>query len=526
MPKTRIINKKTKISPNGSVTGANGILYNDYNAVDDLYNSLAEYFVSGNVTGQSHLASIIKRDFDIIEKSAATSLNHLKDLMSITKEVGDYQESKRQGDKDYMNWLLRKKLLKWQIPVFDDTCKRISLMCGRRAGKSYICAALMLAHCIQGRDNIETTNGIISKPREAMYIGLTISKAADIMWKPLRDLITVCKIPVNRIDNSAYIIYFANSSVIRLAGNSTKAEREKIRGQDCSMFVIDEMQSQSGLLYLLESVILPIVTGRNGSIICAGTAPLTGGTYWEQIQSNDSWSHYTATMKDNDTIPDAEDVLSNVLETNGWTPDNIIFRREYLGEIAHDTNRLVIGSKTYYTPSDKDKYDKAILGIDFGYADNSSWIVIANVKGTDVWDVIFEYVSPRMSSTEIENKTYEALDYTLSKGVPKNEIHIIGDSSHQMFLRDIYMKGWVNVSVPYKLNESQQWTDLAMLMRTGKVRIIKDSRIDIDTDKISWQIDNETGTVIYEIDDKLNHELQVSDATDALKYAVYAINEV
>lgn len=520
----KVINKKTKIAPNGTILGANNALYTDYNAVDDLYTSLAEYFTTGQVSGTSHLSNIIKKDFDTIEKSKATSLSHLKDLMSITKEVGDYMESKRNGDKDYMRWLLRKGLLRWQIPVFDDNNKRISLMCGRRSGKSYLCAALMLSHCIQGRDDIETENGIVSKPREAMFIGLTISKAADIIWKPLRDMITTCKIPVASIDNSNYSITFSNGAIIRVNGNGSKAEREKIRGKDCSMFVIDEMQSQSGLLYLFDSVISPIVSARNGTIICSGTAPLTGGTFWERIQTDNNWSHYSATMRDNDTIVDADTVLQSVLDTNGWTPDNITFRREYLGEIAHDTERLVIGAKTYIAKGNN-KYTSAVLGIDFGYADNSSWVLLAKIQGTDIWDVVFEYTAKQMSSSEIENKTLEALDFALNLKIPKADIHVVGDSSHQMFLRELYMNGWNNVEIPYKLNESQQWTDLAQDMRTGKIRIQEGGRIDIDSSRLSWCVDPETGFIIYEIDDKLNHELQVSDVCDALKYAAYIRDE-
>lgn len=520
--KRKVISKQAVVSPNGSIIGSNNVIYNDYNAVDDLYTSLCEYFTTGNVSGTSHLSNIIKKDFDSINKSKATSLNTIKDLMSITKEVGEYINNKKNGDKDYMRWLLRKQLLRWQIPVFDDTNKRISLMCGRRSGKSYLCAALLLSHAIIGRDNIETDNGVVSKPRDAMFIGLTMTKAVDVIWQPLRDLIQICKIPVNRIDNSGYVISLSNGASIRLSGNGSKAEREKIRGKDCSMFIIDEMQSQSGVLYLLESIISPILAGRNGTLVCSGTAPLVGGTYWEHIQSDNSWSHYSATMKDNDTIKDAELVLQQVLETNGWTADNVVFRREYLGEIAHDTEKLVIKSKTYY--DNESKYTAAVLGIDFGYTDNSSWVLLG--KHNDTYDVIYEYTAKQMSSSEIENKTLEALNIAVDKyNIPKNEVYIIGDSSHQMFLREMYMQGWNNVEIPYKLNESQQWQDLSTAMSTGHIRIKKDSRIDRDSDILSWSVDKETGYTVYVIDDKLNHELQVSDVCDALKYAsFYALN--
>ena len=68
MAKTIVVNPKMQIAPNGSIQGANNILYQDFDAVDCLYNSLAEYFTTGKVSGSSHLGKIIQKDFDIIEK--------------------------------------------------------------------------------------------------------------------------------------------------------------------------------------------------------------------------------------------------------------------------------------------------------------------------------------------------------------------------------------------------------------------------------------------------------------------------
>ena len=56
------------------------------------------------------------------------------------------------------------------------------------------------------------------------------------------------------------------------------------------MFVIDECQSQSSLLYLINSIIGPVVKGRNGIIMLAGTGPLSGGTYWEDCITDGTWS--------------------------------------------------------------------------------------------------------------------------------------------------------------------------------------------------------------------------------------------
>ena len=136
MAKTTVINRKMQIAPNGSIQGANNILYQDFDAVDCLYNSLAEYFTTGKVSGTSHLGKIIQKDFDTIEKGLAKGqpdLRHIKDLMDITGKVQEYRDNKKATDKDFIEYLLRKNLFEWQKAVFDDYSKKIDLICGRRS---------------------------------------------------------------------------------------------------------------------------------------------------------------------------------------------------------------------------------------------------------------------------------------------------------------------------------------------------------------------------------------------------------
>ena len=82
------------------------------------------------------------------------------------------------------------------------------------------------------------------------------------------------------------------------------------------------------------------------------------------ILSNE-WEHFHATMEDNPSIPDHEKALEQVLIDNHWTKDNIVFRREYLGEIAYDNNILIYPFVTYYDSiPDNFKPVKAYVGLD------------------------------------------------------------------------------------------------------------------------------------------------------------------
>lgn len=523
MSKKVVIDKKTKINPNGSINGANNILYTDFDAVECLYNSLAEYFTTGQVSGTSHLGKIIQNDFNIIEKQIKnnpTNLSHIKDLIYITGKVQEYRDNKKAMDKDFVEYLLRKNLFDWQKLVYDDSSKKICLICGRRSGKSYADADLMIKHCNEGSDNIEIDGRIVKKPRSAVYIGLTLQKAANNMWQLLKDEITRCKIPVNKIDNSAYRIDFANGAFIELAGNSSKAEREKLRGKDNSLYIIDEAQSQQGLGYLITSIIQPILKGRNGTLILSGTGPIVAGGMWEQIINDSTWSKHTATMADNPTIPNT--ALQDVLTENGWDEDNIVYRREYLGEIVYDTNRLIIPSRSYYSIDDiKDRtFDACIIGMDYGYSDYNAFVPMIRDSLSKKWYVVDIVRKNHLSSTEIVNEFL-----TLSKKIetdwkiPKNKQYAVADTSHQQITRDIYNKGFYNISNAEKLGEVQMFQDLATDCSLGNVLMIKGSDVDNAFNIASWRFDEERQAVIYEVDDKFNHENGISDIADAMKYA-------
>ena len=524
MGKTIIVDPKAQINPNGSIVGSNNILYQDFDAVDCLYNSLAEYFTTGKVSGTSHLGKIIQKDFDTIEKGLksqkAPDLRHIKDLMEITGKVQEYRDNKKAMDKDFIEYMLRKNLFDWQKPVFDDYSRKIDLICGRRAGKSYVIVDLMLKHCNEGFDNITIDGRVVRKPRSAVYIGLTLKKAEDNVWQLLKNEINRCKIPVNKIDNSAYRIDFANGAFIELAGNSTKAEREKIRGKDSSLFIIDEAQSHQGLGYLITSIIQPIIKGRNGVIVLSGTGPITAGGMWEQIINDSTWSKHTATMADNPTIP--ETALEDVLKDNGWDENNITYRREYLGEIVYDANRLIVPTKSYYTLDDIKgrSFDACIIGMDYGYSDYNAFVPMLRDSLSKKWYVVNIVRKNHLSSAEIV-KEFNILSKNIETEwkVPKSKQYAVADTSHQQITRDIYNTGFYNISNAEKLGEVQMFQDLATDCATGNVNFVKNSEVDSAFNIASWKFDNERQAVIYEVDDKFNHENGISDIADALKYA-------
>lgn len=485
----------------------------DYNAVDDLYNGIADYMSTGVIQGNSHLSNVLGKVLNSIEtkiEDADTALNAVFKLQKLSSCTQDYFASKQSTDVDYSRYLLDRNLMPWQRDVLKDLARRIVLIAGRRAGKSYEIATQMIEHCLVGFDEF---NGV-RKYRQAVFIGLTIEKAAFVIWDILKSTIEKCHIPTSKIDNGSYTITFSNGATIKLWGNNSRADREKLRGLDSSMFAIDECQSQQGLLYMINSILGPIVKGRNGVIVLAGTGPLSGGTYWEECITDGTWSVHKATMRDNITIPDYENALEQVLIDNKWTADNVTFRREYLGEVVHDSNRMPFAERHYYD-NEPSNIVEIFIGLDFGFKDATAFIPLL-VDNTGKCFVYLETKERQMKASDIVSAAKAKVTTLHNKfNVPVEKIHIVTDHNEPSIAADMYNQGLTNIELAYKSNKDYTLRLLKDALAASDIVIPKGGCIDDECERTVWKWNAEKEEVIYEIDDSVYHP----DALDSLRYS-------
>ena len=493
--------------------------------IENLYDSIGQYILNGKIENESAIGKILYKQLKALDSKLkeTDNLKAVKDLMAITKETSDYYLSKQAQDADFTEYLLYKKLFDWQRNVWNDNSKRKALICGRRSGKSYLIAIELLRHCCSGVDNIkdEKSGLVIKKNKQAVYIGLTQEKAANIIWQPLKDLIENCHIQYSRIDNSQHRIDFSNGNSLFLYGNNSKAEREKLRGFDFSFVAIDEMQSQQGVAYLLESIIGPIIAGRNGDIWLAGTAPVTAGTYWEEIiNGNEHYSVFKATMADNPSIPDYNNALLKVLEDNHWDKNNITFRREYLAEITYDTERMIYPVRHYYENIPVQKVKSIYIGVDFGFVDSTAFAPIICLENGEYY-LTEEFKQNKMSTSEIIERLNSVV-LLLSKkyNIDYSKVHVRCDNNEQNLIRDIQnIYPEMDIHCANKRGEIAQIALVNDMLRSGTLLIKKDLYFDNECNRAQWKV-TDSGNVMYgQIDDEAYH----MDIGDAVKYAVSSI---
>ena len=222
-----------------------------------LYTAYAEKMIAGKTNQKSWIAQFVDQQMDSIKKNMKsdpfTALSAMREINRTVNNTKQYFDSKKAMDTDFSKYLLRDMLFPWQVNFYDSPAKKITMLAGRRAGKSFSIVEKAIKHCLLE----PIKNNGIEKKREAMIIGLTLEKTRAIYWENIKDALKKAHITPLHIDNGSYTIMFSNGNTLTLYGNNTKAEREKLRGFDLSFVAIDECQSQQALLYMIDSIIMP-----------------------------------------------------------------------------------------------------------------------------------------------------------------------------------------------------------------------------------------------------------------------------
>ena len=513
--------EKDKITMND---GSIWMMKNKSINLKDLYYSAAGAALTGNDDPNNPFFPFFKKAYknmaSLENEKGSTSLRTLEHLV---KETAEYFSKGTEADEDFILYKLDKNLFPWQKNVLNSNSKNITMLCGRRSGKSFCEPMIAVAHCIKGSDNV---NGI-EKQRSVLMMGLTKERAKDIFWS---NLITAADITGMKYkpDNAKLQIDFDNGSFIQIVGNNNKVEREKLRGGDWSMIIIDECQSQASLTYLMTDILGPIAKGRSSTLILSGTGSITPKGYWKDITDGDlasSWTHFTATMKDNPSIPST--ALEDVLLENGWTKDDVTYRREYLAENIVDISRIVYPVHRHYVEANKDKLtpsmiERIAIGVDYGWNDKNALIPLGKAVDGKIYELEGSIEFNKADVNTIVSEVKKLWDNLLTKyKVDQRNIICVADNSDQSISAEI-QRNHVRISNAYKVDRIQQIFDMREAMKRSDLLLHEKSLLHDEMDDYIWKFDEETKSVIYETDDEHAHY----DGIEACRYAFYYLSHL
>ena len=417
-------------------------------------------------------------------------------------------------DQAFSRYRLHSTLFKEQKQVIEDTAsKDICIICSRRAGKTELAARSLVDSCI-------TPN------TPTCYINLTVGNAISQLFKLCVDAANLIGLTITRESKSDGELEFSNGSSIRFRGNSNVAEREKIRGFKYKKVIIDEIQSQQGVKYLLDDILSPLMADfEDHQLIVQGTPPRIKGTFIEEAYTtqNNGWTKYHWTASQNPFMPNWEATLDDICKRKGLTRDDPFIQREFLGMIAYDTEAMVYkGYKTYEGAIPKTFVPtNIVIGVDFGYEDNNAVITLSYSTLTKTAYVIEERKFNHSSVSEIvkviresvENAKKFLLEYN-NQGADFSNIMIVTDTNEKAVAYELNQTYGLPAYCAYKYDKNYGINKLAEWCRTGTILVPKGGVMEDEFEKTVYKRDD-NDNITLEIDDAQFHP----DAADALLYA-------
>lgn len=255
-----------------------------------------------------------------------------------------------------------------QLAFATDTSQRAVARCSRQAGKSRTAATHLL-----------TTS--LAKPlSNCCYLALTRKSAKMILWSTLKYLCNTFKIYAN-FKEAELQVEFPNGSIIYLMGANDESVAETLRGTPWDLVYIDECASFRGHIeYLIEECISPAFITRNGLLRLIGT-PSSDFTSYFYLADNTlpDWSRHHWNTTNNIYIPHAATYLEDVKTKRGWSDDNPVYLREWMGQWSRSIDDQVyafnpLKNLTSSLPPSTFHY---IIGVDIGWKDDTAIVVVA-----------------------------------------------------------------------------------------------------------------------------------------------------
>lgn len=351
-----------------------------------------------------------------------------------------------------------------QLDFVCDPGRRVAALVGRGGGKTTGGRARLLLRMLR------------TPKAKCVYIAQTREVVIDLMWNPLKDLLDKLGIEARLNETSLRCTLLRNGATLRLVGCDDVKQIRKLRGQPFHEVHIDESASLDVKLldHLIYRIIGPRLGDLNGCLVLYGTPEhQQSGPFFEATSPGSSiardwkdrdepqyaawsrWSVHRWTLYDGAAagVPAIQNLLAEALlekETNGWTDENAVWRREYLGEWASDDTERIFKYRPFLedgTPwnqwdperillgPDKLKFAKLpdgdwqyVWGIDLGHSDSFVIEILAWSPTSPKLLHVFEYEKSGMYTRTIAEflagKTW--VEDILKGKTPENPGGVIG----------------------------------------------------------------------------------------------------
>ena len=225
-----------------------------------------------------------------------------------------------------------------QLKIFHSNKRFKVVAAGRRFGKSYLSAWLLLIKAIQ------------SESKDVFYVAPTFQQAKDIMWAMLKDL---GKDLIAQAHENTAVLTLINGRKIYLKGSDRP---DTLRGVGLSFLVLDEYASMKPVVW--EQILRPTLADVKGECVMIGTPAGKNHFYdiYKDALDDDNWDAFQFNSTDNPFLPEEE------IEAARKNMSSMAFRQEF--EASFETGSGGIFKEEWFKLEEEPEEGNFVIAID------------------------------------------------------------------------------------------------------------------------------------------------------------------
>jgi phage terminase large subunit-like protein len=183
-----------------------------------------------------------------------------------------------------------------QMEVFQSEARFKVVAAGRRAGKSYLSAVILLIEALKDKNRF----GVTLKGKEVWYVAPTYQQARDIIWGLLKDL---GEEVIEKCHENTSQITLINGRTIKLKGSDRP---DTLRGVSLAFVVMDEYAFMKPEVW--DMIIGPALADSRGDALFIGTPAGKNHFYdlWMGCDLDEEWDAFHFNSLDNPIISPEE----------------------------------------------------------------------------------------------------------------------------------------------------------------------------------------------------------------------------
>lgn len=423
-----------------------------------------------------------------------------------------------------------------QRGVVEDPWRYKALVTPGQAGKTTLSKHLIV-------------DTLLRKPQALVaYVSLTKLVAQRYLWEPLNALNSEHDLELEPHNTNGYFTA-PDGGVCYFGGIESAADVERYRGSPWDLFILDETKSADQRLVriLVDEVLPPRLNNRRGTLLAEGTpGAVLHGKFWEisdwegkacTVTSGPggplatsrpwwerhlpkwdgvqfSWSLHRWSLEENTARPDLWIEALAEKARRGWSDDNPIWLREYMGRwVADATNRLYRfdpkrclwtpdprSRELFGLPTGHDWY--FVVGVDFGHSDP---LAIEILAFSDTHQDLFQVWEYNQRGLTLRQQA-EAVRMA-QKLCGERLVATVGDPARRHILESLAKDHGVLVEAAEKREKRDAVELVSSDFHEGRFKLLAEKKYAEQAASLQW---DETGLK------ELNQE---NDASDAGLYA-------